>query len=1252
MPPIGRWLRRLAWAVAALALLAALAWWAVPALLLSQLPPRLGEALGRPVTLQAVELVPWRLELTLSGLRIGGAAEAAPDLLQIDRLHADLSIASLRHRAPVVEAIDIDGLRLNLARTAPGHYDIDDLIQRLGGRPAEPAGSEPPRFSLNNLVLRDARIRFDDRPAGRVHAVEALTLTLPFLSNLPDHVAIRTEPRLAFELNGTRFDTGSQALPFAETRSGTLTLAFRDFDLQPLLGYVPAGLPLQLTGARLSSDLALRFSLPNNGEPSVSLTGQLALNGVALAEPGGAALAGWQSLTLQLEDVQPLKRRVVLGPLTLTGADLRLARDARGQLNLQRLFAPAPAAAPGPSAAASRAATGPVASSPWTFELARVQVSGARVRWTDDAVQPQAALQLDELGLELDGLRWPEPAPLPLALRGQLRAQREGAPVAGRFSVEGQVHPARAALALRLEALDLAALAPYLAQTLKPQLGGQLAASAHLDWAAEPAVLALRVDSASLQDLQLRDRAAPRAQPLASLRRLALERVDVDLPARRLTIGSLQLVRPVLGVKRDAEGRINLQQWLAGADALGARPGSAAPAPAGPAWKIALRELSLTGGQLQWHDATVGDLDTGAPVQAQVTDLKLRLRDLVWPAPATASGPAPARLQVAARVGRPATADAAATFGSIDWNGRIGLNPLQADGRLLLKGLPVHLFVPYAGNALPLRVMHADAGFQGQWRVRASPAGWQVSGDGDAQLTGLQVNGQPLPDDGAEGGNELLSWQSLSLQGLSLALAPPARPRLVVREATLDDFYARLQVTPRGRLNLQDIAAQPAAAGTAAAASAPAVAATPPDAAASEPDRLAVTAGEVLDLDIGGIQLRNGRVDFSDYFIRPNYSARLTELNGSIGRLRSGTREMASISLRGRAADTALLDISGEFNPTAKPLALDIRARATDLELAPLSPYAGKYAGYGIERGKLSVDLSYKIEADGKLEAKNQVTLNQLTFGERVESPSATQLPVLLAVSLLKDRNGVIDINLPVTGSVNDPKFSVGGIIWQVIVNLLTKAVTAPFSLLAGGGGNDLSQVEFQPGSARLTDGGRQSLDKVATALADRPSLIMTVTGTADPVSEREAAQREALEARLQVEYRRERLREAPAAARPPAGAASTAPTDDVLSAADRERLLARVYKQTPLPNKPRNVLGLQRDLPPGEMQALLQAGMPVDEVTMRDLALQRGLAVRDALIADGLAHERLFLAAPQLRAPDAGGAAWVPKASLTLGTR
>jgi hypothetical protein len=575
----------------------------------------------------------------------------------------------------------------------------------------------------------------------------------------------------------------------------------------------------------------------------------------------------------------------------------------------------------------------------------------------------------------------------------------------------------------------------------------------------------------------------------------------------------------------------------------------------------------------------------------------------------------------------------------------------------------VQLVAPYFADQVQLSLLSAEAGYKGDVSVRQLAAGLDVSAAGDVLLGGVHIATLPEASAPASTDNtdELLSWQSFALKGLKFTMKPKARPQLEIAEAALSDFYSRLVVTEQGRFNLQDVTGAPATAAsgpegaasaasagstatTASAVSAPVVAAA---SAASAP-AAADAAPLPIDIKVGVTRLINGRVDFSDHFVRPNYSAALTELNGQIGAFSSGSRDMAAIELKGRAAGTALLDISGQVNPTAKPLALDIRARATDLELAPLSPYAGKYAGYAIERGKLSMDVAYKIDADGKLDARNQVVLNQLTFGDKIESKDATKLPVLLAVALLKDRNGVIDINLPVSGSVNDPKFSVGGIIIKVIVNLLVKALTAPFALLSGGGSDDLSVVEFQPGTATITSIGSGAIDKVAKALAERPALKMTVTGASDPVSERDAFQRAAIETRLLAGQRREALLTGASSNATSAGGAASAPP--ALSPEERTRRLTQLYKDTDIPNKPRNAIGFAKDIPVPEMEALLKTRMPVSDDAMRELALQRGLAVRDALIAKGLPSERLFLAAPKLRtAAEDAGASWTPRVQLAL---
>jgi hypothetical protein len=373
-------------------------------------------------------------------------------------------------------------------------------------------------------------------------------------------------------------------------------------------------------------------------------------------------------------------------------------------------------------------------------------------------------------------------------------------------------------------------------------------------------------------------------------------------------------------------------------------------------------------------------------------------------------------------------------------------------------------------------------------------------------------------------------------------------------------------------------------------------------------------------------------VFFSDRFIKPNYSANLSELTGQLSGFSSvpagAVPDMADLSLRGKAEGTADLEITGKLNPLAQPLALDIRGRMRDLELPPLSPYSIKYAGHGIQRGKLSMDVNYVVRPDGQLTASNRLVLNQLSFGDKVDGAPAS-LPVKLAVALLADRNGVIDVDLPISGSLNDPQFRLAPLIFRVIVNLVVKAVTAPFSLLAGalgGGGDELSTVAFAPGSAMLGADARAGLDKVARALTDRPALRMTVVGTASLDAEREALKREKLADLLRAEKRRA------------AGLAATAAV--TLAPEEEPALLAAVYRRADIA-KPRNLIGLAKDLPPAEMRSLLLAHITVDENTAA--VTQASPKTTDTQALDALTGGAFSAPPPRASAPHACATGWPP---------
>jgi hypothetical protein len=1127
---------------------------------------------------------------------------------------------SLLRLAPVIEALEIDQPVVRVARVADGRYDFDDIALRFAKAPGDTKNNdEPARFALYNLRLQGGAVEFDDRPVKRLHRLQDLQIALPFLSNLPDDVAVDVLPRLAFKLNGAAFDSGAQSKPFAQDRASQIDLNIADLDLAPWLPYVPAALPLKPSRGKLATQLQLQFSLATDGAPRVSLRGKASLAEAAFVAAGetNTPAVAWQRLDVDLADVQPLARKISLGDVTLAGAHIDARRSADGRINL------VPAAPPSPASAASA----PANAAPWQVSVAKVALTQARIDWRDASTRPAAALRAEPVDLQVSSLRWPFEAPAPLKLTARLNAlDAQGAAATGELAtltLEGQATDRAADARAELQGLNLAWLEPYLAASLNARVEGRASAKASVVWSAgETAQVKLSEVGVQVEQLKLVDGSKSRT-PL-SAGNIALAEATVDLAARQVSLGLLKIERASLALARDAGGRWNFEQWTR----TSANPPPSSTDNAAP-WSLKLGELQLSGGEFR--------LDDQRPAPAPSAAVQLRgalnasVRDLSWP-----SGP-PAKTQLQLRISQREGSAKGAQGGRVDWNGTLAPSPLAARGTLRLERFPVHAFEPYFGSGLNVALLRAEADWRGDIAVaQRADNQWDASAKGNARITDLRVHERTTTNT-TRGGDELLTWQAFTLDGLKFDLRAGTKPKLEIASAALTDFYSRLVITEDGRFNLRDVAAAPKAD-----IAAPAAVASAPTPAASAPTTPAPPgSGLPIDLNIGGVRLANGKVDFTDRFIRPNYSAALTELNGTLGAFNSTTRDMATLDLKGRAAGTALLEISGALNPTAQPLALDIKAKATDLELAPFSPYAGRYAGYAIERGKLSMEVAYKIDPDGKLDAKNQVILNQLTFGDKVESPDATKLPVLLAVALLKDRNGVIDINLPISGSINDPQFSVFGLVLKVIGNLLVKAITAPFSLLTGGGSEDLSFVAFEPGTASFNDAGRSTIDKVAKSLTDRPALKMTVTGASDPQSEREAIQQAALNARITAEQRREALRsDMPADAPLPA-----------LTPAQREAIVKRIYSDTKLPTKPRNAIGIARDIPVAEMEALLRGATIVSSDTARELALQRGIAVRDALIAKGLPSERLFLAAPKLRASGEDDAAWSPRVQLALGT-
>ncbi len=1178
-------------------------WLAAPAVLKSQIQRLGSEKLGRSVTLKAVDFRPWTLELFLHDLRIDGLAGAENPLLSVKRIYLDLELQSLFRLAPVLNALEVDEPVLHLAQTGAGRYDVDDILQRL----AKPGKSDEPlpRFALYNIALRDGAVDFRDATVARTHQLRGLTLSLPFLSNLASAHKAVVEPRLAFELNGSAFDSSALSTPFLATHATDLRLAFKGLDLENYLDYIPEALPVQITSGLLDVDLEIAFEQTDQAQ--VRMHGQVALNQAQLRDARNQELLQFERLAVKLRDFQPLRQQLLLDSVVLTRPQLVVRRDAKGVINWLAL------AGSGQGAEAVRAqpaSAGVPASSAWRVEVAQLKLEQGRAQWHDlsaDAAAQGAHLLFDDMGLQANALAWPMTQPL--QFNGSLTLASAGAaPAKGALAFSGQTTATQGQLGARLASLPIALGAPYLSAHFKPEVKGLATAEFGVGW--NGAATVVKVARLALDSLSLQDRAAP-----ARIQQVLLEDADIYLHSQQLRVGQLSLNQPEISVQRDAKGRWMYEPWLAVPKTKALA--SSAAQPQRP-WGLLLDKLVINGGQVSFLDAL-----PVRPVQWQASGLTLKIRDFA-PLAQTAKASA---VQLSTRL----ASGRRAQLGSLAYDGSLSLAPLLAEGAIRASDLPLQAFEPYVADRLNVRVLRADGSFSGRLRYEDAKSGSRLSLQGDAQLSDLRARAQADSGTAVQTlarGEDLLHWKQLALRGLNLAMAPGLATVVSVRETALSDFYARVIVQANGRINLQDIVKPSSAAPT---------------------EEVAEQGAEVQGLapqvHIGPVVLTGGTVAFSDYFVQPHYSADLSALAGRLSAFSSvpaadqQAPQMADLELRGRAQGTANLEILGKLNPLAKPLALDITARMRDLELSPLTPYAIKYAGHGIERGKLSLDVNYRLQPDGQLTASNKLVLNQLTFGEAVEGAPAS-LPVKLATALLADSNGVIDLDLPISGSLNDPQFRLAPVIFKVLGNLIMKAVTAPFALLSGAFGSDGDSggaVFFAPGSAQLDAAGQQSLDKIAKALQQRPALQMTVVGEALLAAEREGWKLQQLQQMLLAEKRRKALR-----------AGESADSVIAIEPAEASALLKAVYRRADIA-KPRNFVGMAKDLPDSEMQTLLLVHIPVPDNAMRDLAQARAVAVRDYLAAQKLPLQQLFLGAP---AQPPAAADWKPQARLNLAVR
>jgi len=530
----------------------------------------------------------------------------------------------------------------------------------------------------------------------------------------------------------------------------------------------------------------------------------------------------------------------------------------------------------------------------------------------------------------------------------------------------------------------------------------------------------------------------------------------VDLAARRASVGRAYVDGGQVKLQRDRAGQINLLRALPKAMAAQAGEKGSPAQPAAEPWNVVVKLAEL--GKFA---ADVEDQGAGITLHAQDIAAKVEnaSNDLKQPVKFSAG--------LKLREGGQLSA-----LGSVVPAGAV----LQADVKV--QQLALAPAQPLLAKYVRLKLAGGNLSTQGRLTMGAQ-AGAKASAlryAGAFNVAGLVLN--------EEDGDLFAAWKNVSADKLALSLAPNS---LQIPELRIVEPDAKLLIENDHTFNASRLLVQPAGA----ASSSAKVTAPAPTAAAATADPFPVR--------IARVRVENGKLDFTDLSLRPQFGAKIHELNGVVTGLASNRDARAQVELDGRVDEFGLARIRGELNPFAPRDNTDVNVVFKNVDMVSASPYTMKFAGYKIAEGKISLDLKYKVR-NNKLEGDNHIVIDKLTLGERVDSPDALKLPLELAIAILKDSDGRIDLGLPVSGDMSDPQFSYGSVIVKAIGSILGRIVTAPFRALAGlfggsGGGEKLESIDFDPGSDKLLPPEREKIKQIAQVLAKRPQLKLVAPG-------------------------------------------------------------------------------------------------------------------------------------------------------------
>ncbi len=955
--------------------------------------------------------------------------------------------------------------------------------------------------------------------------------------------------------------------------------------LYSLLGFlIVPGIALRIANQQLANYAAVPASLQRIEFNPFSL--ELTLWGLNIGEPGKEQV-GFERLYADLQIDSLWTRALHLADVQLDKPKTSVLFSKDGTLNLTQLFT-LPASEPTPADPEAK---------PFPLRIDRIDLARGYIHFQDLRPSEPIEFLYDKLDFELKNLSTlPEDnADMNLVAIG---------PAGGQIDWSGKISlvPITSEGSLKITDGKMKAFWPYVRDALPLVLEEgtvSLSTDYKLNLSKETELL-LSNTSASIAPFAIK---APDGRPLARLERLDISETSIDLAKQQVIVGKIRSQKLETWAARETDGQLDWQKLFASQPAKPAVKAEAVdapaaadspkPAPAAPSkpWQVLLKDVELRNYQVH-----LTDRQAKPAVALEVGPLNLDLKNF------DSLNGSPFTLKLDTGVGKQ---------GKLMADGEVNLAPVSARLKVQTRDIDLRVAQSYISPFILLELRSGMLGSDLAVNLKSTePLAFNVTGK--AQVDQLHTLDTLKSRD-------LLKWQKVMVEGLNYQHGDS----LSIDRINLQQPYVRFMINDDRTTNIDDLLIPQPADSTA-------------KTTAGKP---ATSQDKPLGIHIGGIAINDGSANFADFSLTPNFATAIQQLNGQIGTIDSRQAKPASVDVKGKVDRYAPVTIKGSVNPFDPMAALDIATSFKRVELTTLTPYSGKFAGYRIRKGRLNLDLHYRI-TKGQLKADNKVVVEQLELGEKVDSPDAVSLPLKLAVALLKDVDGKISIELPVTGDLNNPQFSVMPIVWQTLRNLIVKAAAAPFKLIgglvAGGGSQDLGTVSFAPGSSELSKDAEGALVKLASALKERPALRLEIEGTAAQSSDGPLIAEQRLEREYQYNYYKILQRRGD---KVPAQAS-------LLEVPEGEKtpLLEGIYR-TRLKTQPP---AEWKDLGKEERAAKMREGVITfwagSDVLLRQLGQDRASSIKDYLVDKGqLADDRVYFIDASLGQAESDGRVVTP---------